>query len=321
MNINQLVRQSSKLKVELKGDMPSHYALSSVLLQNLDMLENCEAGIIADIDNEFLHTFRIAGRRSRTLLNQIRRVYPESRINRFKKVFSWLSESTSIHRDLDVFLTDFPLYEKRITTIGSDILEPLHEHLLSQRKQEHALLLNVFKSRRYASFKLNWRDFLLHAGKYAPRTTDSSLPIHDAVNKAIWRNYNKLLRQGKMIRPSHNYEGIHTLRKNAKKLRYLLESFKSIYSIKKIKLAIKVLKKLQDNMGDIVDMHIQKCVLDEWKQELKKYKNVSAQTLLAINQLGKLCNEDEQIANMKFKKRFNQFSLKANQKLFRNAFH
>jgi len=301
--------------------MPCHYALSSVLLQNLNMLENCEDGIIADIDNEFLHSFRVAGRRSRSLLNQVKQVYPESRITRYKKAFSWLSEFTGVHRDLDVFLADFPVYEKRITSNGIDDLEPLREHLLVQRSQEHSLLLHALASRRYKSFKLNWRNFLLHGGKQVSRTANSSLPIIEVANEAIWRNYRKMIRQRKVITSDYDFESIHTLRKNAKKLRYLLESFKSIYSIKEINLAIRVLKKLQDNLGDIVDMHIQKCMLEQWKQELQNDNNVSAHALLAINQLGMLCNEDELIANRKFKNRFNQFSTETNQKIFHDTFY
>jgi len=301
--------------------MPSHYALSSVLLHNLNVLENCEDGIIADNDNEFLHSFRVAGRRSRSLLNQVKQVYPESRIIRNKKAFSWLSEFTGVHRDLDVFLADFPVYEKRITSNGIDDLEPLREHLLVQRNQEHLLLLHALTSRRYASFKLNWRNFLLHASKQVSRTANSALPIIEVANEAIWRNYRKLIRRGKVITSGYDFESIHTLRKNAKKLRYLLESFKSIYSIKEINLAIRVLKKLQDNLGDIVDMHIQKRMLGQWKQELQNDNNVSAHTLLAINQLGMLCNENELIADRKFKNHFNQFSTETNQKIFHDTFY
>lgn len=301
--------------------MPCRAALSSVLSQNLTMLESCEAGIIADIDNEFLHTFRIAGRRSRSLLNQMKQVYPESRLIRFKNAFSWLSESTSVHRDLDVFLAGFPAYKKRIGIHAADALEPLREQLLSQRYQEHTLLLNVLASRRYASFKSNWRDYLLHTSKQATRSENASLPIIGVTNKAIWHGYHKLIKQGKSITSRYDYENIHALRKNAKKLRYLLESFKSVYASKEINLVIKVLKKLQDNLGAIVDMHVQRALLDEWKQELQTNTYFPAQTLLAINNLGMLCSEDERTAQRKFKKRFNQFSTKDHQELFRDMFH
>jgi len=60
------------------------------------------------------------------------------------------------------------------------------------------------------------------------------------------------------------------------------------------------LKKLQDNLGAIVDMHVQKCLLDEWKQELQTNKYFPAQTLLAINHIGMLYNEYERIAKRKF---------------------
>lgn len=322
MNKKLSIKSSSKLKIKLDGEMPCHTALSSVLLQNLNVLENCEAGIIADKDNEFLHSFRIAGRRSRSLINQIKQVYPESRISRYRNAFSWLSECTGTHRDLDVFLSALHAYKKEVALINPDDLEPLREHLVTQRKQEHALLLNTLTSKRYASFKINWRAYLLLTEKKPSRTRYSSKPIIKIANKAIWHNYQKLIKPGKIIVTSaHTYEGIHTLRKNAKKLRYLLESFKSIYSAKDIDHAIKILKKLQDNLGMIVDMNTQKYMLEEWKQELKTESNVSAQTVSAINQLVVLCNKKKQIAKSKFKNRFNQFSTKHNQNLFKKIFH
>ncbi|MCG8380183.1 MAG: CHAD domain-containing protein [Proteobacteria bacterium] len=321
MNSVQAVKKSPKINVELDGDMPSHYALSAILLQNLNMLERCEPGIIEDNDIEFLHTFRVVGRRSRSLINQLKRIYSVSRITRFKKAFAWLSDFTSLHRDLDVFLADFSRYENRIAHNGINDLEPLRFYLESQRLQEHHFLLNALSSKRYASFKQSWREYLLQTEIQAPRTPNSQVPINRVVNKAIWRNYRKIIKQGKQMVSGYEYDAIHTLRKDAKKLRYLLESFKSIYAIDEINRTIKVLKRLQNNLGDIVDMHTQKFMLEQWKQDLLEENSSTAETQLAINQLVLLCNEGKRVANRKFIKCFKQFSVKSNQKLFQHVFH
>ncbi|NIQ15515.1 MAG: CHAD domain-containing protein, partial [Candidatus Dadabacteria bacterium] len=82
---------SSKLEINLDRDMPSHTALSSALIYNLDIMEKNEIGIMEDIDIEFLHDFRIAGRRSRSVLGQVRDVFPRSPLGRYKNFLSWLS--------------------------------------------------------------------------------------------------------------------------------------------------------------------------------------------------------------------------------------
>ena len=70
-------------------------------------MKDNEKGIIDDIDSEFLHDFRVAVRRTRSLLGQIRYVLPKRRVTRFKRDFAWLGEVTGPARDMDVYLLSF----------------------------------------------------------------------------------------------------------------------------------------------------------------------------------------------------------------------
>ena len=63
-------------------------------------------------------------------------------------------------------------------------------------------------------------------------------------------------------------EALHELRKNCKKLRYLIEFYRSIYSEKDVKPAIKALKILLDNLGLFQDLEVQANKLREFAHQM-----------------------------------------------------
>lgn len=138
----------------------------------------------------------------------------------------------------------------------------------------------------------------------------------DVASESIRDNFRKLLKQGNRINRNYNFEAIHKLRKDGKKLRYLLEAFKSLYPADDVSRVIKNLKKIQDNLGDIVDMHMQQIMLEDWKQAMQNRSNVPENTIKAIEYLESLCREEEKKAGEKFRKRFSRFSDKGNRGLF-----
>lgn len=307
--------------IGITGDMPCHYALSIVLLQNLNILQENEAGIREDKDIECLHHFRVGGRRSRSILNRLKHVYPESRITRFKKAFSWMSDFTGRHRDLDIFLSNSALYEKNFTGSDYSELNGLYVYLQKLREQEHLRLINSLDSKRYESFKINWHNFLVNAIKQPFNTANSSAPIIEIVNQSIWSNYRKLIKQKKKIKSEHDYTEIHKLRITTKKLRYLLDSFYSIYDSNEITRIINILKKLQNNMGDVVDMHNQQVFIEQWKETLQRQNKLTYKKSDIFKKLEMICDNKKNKAMKKFFKQFNTFSAKPKQALFRKVFH
>ena len=70
-------------------------------------MQRNEPGVRADIDSEFLHDYRVAVRRTRSALSQIKDVLPEDKVEHFKTEFGWLGQMTGPTRDLDVYLLQF----------------------------------------------------------------------------------------------------------------------------------------------------------------------------------------------------------------------
>lgn len=305
---------------ELDPQTPAREALSSILLYHLDVLENNEAGIIEDIDAEFLHDFRIAGRYTRSLVSQVKDVYPPARLRRFMDDMRWLSRITSTHRDLDVFLWDLPDYIDIASTNRETELEALKNLLMKQRSAEHRRLVSALKSRKYERFKQDWRKFLEVSGNNKSTSDRGNAPILLSANLAIRNNYRKLLRQGRKIEKKYAYNPLHNLRKTGKKLRYLINTFESLYPEEEMARTTSTLKKLQNNLGKITDMHTQRELTRSWSKLLSDSGEIDQHTLDAIGEIEKFSHKSEKKAARNFKRVYREFSKAGNQKLFTDIF-
>ena len=86
---------SSKLKVGLTPGLSSYEALRTIMKSLLRTIKLNEEGIVKDIDIEFLHDFRVAVRRTRSALSQIKGVLPAEDTEHFKQRFSRLGKMTT----------------------------------------------------------------------------------------------------------------------------------------------------------------------------------------------------------------------------------
>jgi len=76
-----------------------------------------EVNIEKDLDTEFLHDFRVAIRRTRSALGQIKNVFPMRTTNRFKKDFAFVGELSNQLRDLDVYLLKEDTYKTMLPLV------------------------------------------------------------------------------------------------------------------------------------------------------------------------------------------------------------
>ncbi|MDH3871676.1 MAG: CHAD domain-containing protein, partial [Gammaproteobacteria bacterium] len=98
---------STKLNLKLDPAMRADQASKLILHRLLDIMLKNEAGTRVGTDTEFLHDFRVAIRRTRSALTQIKAVFTKRIVERYKAEFAWLGRQTSPSRDLDVYLLNF----------------------------------------------------------------------------------------------------------------------------------------------------------------------------------------------------------------------
>ena len=310
---------SSKLKIPLTAELTMGQALTTALLFLLDILERNIEGIITDTDSEFLHDFRIAGRRSRSLITQVKNIFPSFAELPFKDAFSQLSVKTSENRDLDVFLQEFPDKKALLPAAMQQDLEPLYVVMKEDRNRRREILLKWLVSDDFGKFLVQWREFLNLSIKDELFEDKGKLPVLDVASHSIWKVYKRLIKQGKAVSRTNSFEDLHEVRKTAKKLRYLLETFRNLYPGEQIEQIVQELKRLQNLLGAIVDYHVQQMYLSVWADDMCE-PGFSDATREAVKALITKFNELEDKSCRKFHGRFAEFSGKQNRDRFKLLF-
>lgn len=311
---------TSKLNLQLDPGMRADEATKTVLLRLLETMETNEEGTRLDIDSEFLHDFRVSVRRTRSALSQIKGVLPENILNRFKPEFAWLGQITGPIRDMDVYLLSFDAYRDSLPESVRADLAPLRSFLLDHQQIEQKVLAKALSSSRYKKLVKSWRTYLETPGAKRSPLPNANRPISQIARERTWRVYRRALKEGRAIQPDTPAEALHELRKTCKKLRYLMEFFQSVYPPREIKALIKVLKILQENLGDFQDYEVQVETLKRFSRQMMEEGKTPAETLLAMGILVENISERQRLARQQFAERFHQFSLPENQAHFKALF-
>ena len=306
---------SSKVVIKLKPDMRADKASKVIFRHLLRAMQVNEAGTIADTDTEFLHDFRVAVRRTRACLNQMKNILPSSVIIKHSAFFAWLGQITGPTRDLDVYLLNYEGYKAAIPLSLQEDIVPLYPFL--KEKQVHAQneLAKKLQSSKYRKQLTAWEQYL----NEPTEEKGKKLTIKEQADQRIWKIYKRVLKEGEAIKESSPAEALHDLRKTCKKLRYLMEFFQSFYHEDDIKTLIKALKNFQLVLGDFQDYEIQEIQLKKFSVEMME-NNVSANTFLAMGVLVQYLDTKKNKARNDFSAQFAVFEQPKNQAIFKYLF-
>ena len=236
------------------------------LLASLDAVLDLNApGVEADLDPECLHDFRVATRKARSLVREMRGVFPQSVTRRLRTDLGWLGNRTGRLRDLDVHLIDFSEAIAEGEAATDEATAALRDYLETSRTKEYAALCRVLRSVRYRRVRAAFKRFLESESPARPRSANALVPIEALSAARIVKVYRRTLAEGRAIRDESPSEAVHDLRKTCKRLRYLLEFFRSIHSGKSVARTIERLKRLQDNLGAYQDVQVQRAVLEAFR--------------------------------------------------------
>lgn len=308
---------SALLRTELEPELRADAAVKEVLRSLLETLRLNEAGVKAELDTEFLHDFRVAVRRTRSALGQIRKVFPDRVVQRFTSGFAELGRVSGEARDLDVYLLAFDCDAEKLSEPLQGALDPLRELLRQRAREAHARLNRFLESAAYGRLVRNWSVFLDMPPPRRPRAAKALLPVRVIADRRIWKLYRRVLEQGEAIVPESPAEQVHALRKTAKKLRYLMEFFRSLYPREKIEPLVKILKGLQDHLGEYQDVHVQIASLRDFAAELRE-AGVPIEALLAVGALLDRLHRREKILREGFAERFAEFAESGHQRKFKS---
>ena len=288
------------------------------LLASLDaVMETNAPAIEADLDPECLHDFRVATRKARSLLGEMKRVFPPSVVRRLRSDLGWLGKRTGPVRDLDVHLLEF----RPVAHVGEggegNATAVLRDHLEESRKREYRALCSTLRSARYRRVRSAFRKFLESEPPARPRSENALVPIAALSAVRILKVYRRILAEARAIGDDSPPEALHELRKSCKRLRYLLEFFRGIHPAKPVERTISRLKRLQDNLGAYQDLQVQRAELQEFRERAR-----TALDAAGIDTIDDQCAslaERERKTRVEFAARFSNYDSKRAHKEFAAA--
>lgn len=304
---------SSKLSLSLAPETSTYDAARQIHRCLLATMRANEAGTVDDIDREFLHDFRVAVRRARSALKELPGALPVDVEQTFGEEFRWLGRVTTPTRDLDVYLLEFPSFSDAVGAAAGD-LAPLHGFLRSEQRRAHSALRRALRSARYRRLQAQWGRVVDAEAPSAPAGPAGSVPIGETADARIRKVARRVLRDGAAIDSGSAAEALHDLRKRAKKLRYLLEFFASLYDRKRHAEVVSALRGLQDNLGAFQDSQVQRQAVEGFAEQLAATGSNPAASLLAIGRLVAVFDERQRHARAEFTERFAAFAAPENRR-------
>ncbi len=298
---------SSKVGIKLAPGLRSDAAAGAVLARLADIAEVNVPGTLNDLDAEFLHDLRVAVRRARSVLRELKGVHPPVPWTHLREELKWVQAMTGPVRDLDVQLEEWE--ELTAGVPRSDDLAPLHDMLRERREVELKALRRGLRGKRFKAALEAWRALaaMPPAEPDDPERPLAAVPIEAVGGEKIRSVYRRMVRDGQAIDDDSPDEALHDLRKRGKVLRYLLEFFGGLYPAEVVKPMVAALKGLQDVLGRFQDRAVQAEQLRALGPELAAAEGGPA-ALMALGLTVEALLEDQRAARADFAARFAVFA-------------
>ena len=261
---------ASSSEVTLKHTDTATRAFRRVLSQQGDIVAATWPGARDDLDPEFLHDLRIALRKARTVLRSSRRVMPAEARRDALDLAGALARQTGAARDLDVHLMAWESHVSALDPSERALLEPVRELLALRREQAHARLVEAMHAADRDRWLHRWQELVgatSEPGRVRP--LQARRPAGRVIATRIEQAHDRLIRDGRSITATSPSEAVHRLRKDAKHLRYLLESFGSLIAKPHRRAYGAQLEAVQDLLGAFQDATVHRALLDDVAIELR----------------------------------------------------
>jgi len=305
----------SKHRIPLDPTQRSDSAVRNILLHLLVILERNVEGTIDDLDTEFLHDLRVACRRTRSALTQLKGVLPTETTAPIGAEFKWLGDVTGPLRDLDVLLLAMPTYRALLSPPANTDFDALEKLIRSTRARAHRSVVRALRSDRFGRLVSSWRKTLEAIDQSS--APHASRPTVELANERVTKAHRRVLERGRGLDNDPSAGALHRLRIDVKKLRYLLEFFHNLYPEEDINARIKELKRLQNILGVFNDMEIQSNRLSDFTHELQADSAVGTSSILTLGRLAATLEERQKELRPVFHDAFKEFSSNPVQAAFR----
>jgi len=230
-------------RVELDCAMTVEQAARALVGASLDQLQANEEGVLGSNDPEFVHQARVGLRRMRSALRIFRDVLPPE-AQAWRTELGDLARTLGEARDWDVFATEtLPPLAKAFGDAA--IARRLARRAAAPRKLALAKARDALRSKRFSALVLDLSKWL------AGSPTDFQAPGTDLLafaTRLARRRHRKLLADAEGL-AGRTPEERHAVRIDAKRLRYAVDGFASLFKAKRVERYLDDLAALQDVLG------------------------------------------------------------------------
>ena len=241
----------------LNKNMTFEEILGKILNSLLEEIKGEMPGVIEGKNDENMHNFRVAVRRTKTLLKIFRKYLSGDGVY-FKKKLTKIMKETQRKRDLDVLIKSLDLYVK-------EEKEEIRLKIEKEMRIEQGRVLSIIGSREFNGFLMDLEEAVKKGALFINKL-DETEPA-DYFSLMIKKTYKKL----RIIikNTSLDNEELHMLRLVFKEFRYMLEFSADVIKQDMIIKIISDVKKIQESLGAAHDKIVQinnfKKLLDDSK--------------------------------------------------------
>lgn len=308
----------AKPRLSLKKNQRSDDVLKLILGHLQKTVAANVDGIVRDLDVEFLHDFRVACRRARAALSQVKGVLPQADAANLAAELKWLGEATGACRDLDVYLLEMDVYRRQLGDSAGSI-DDFEKLLRRERARALRRVRGALRSKRFSKLLGDWI-VLAETSSSSADAPNAKQPISATASKKILKAYKRMVKRGTRLPDPPPAENLHRLRIDAKRLRYLLEFFGNLWPRTTITRLVKELKQFQDILGGANDMAVQQRHLAAFAETLMAKGSTRAGTVFAMGRLADAMAERQETYAEAFAERFEVFAGEQSRALYRETF-
>ena len=265
-----------------------------------------EAGIVDDIDTEFLHDYRICVRKIRSVLSLIKGIYPEEKTEELKAAFAQFCEVTNRLRDLDVYLLARKEYTAMLPAAFRPALEEMFQDFAKERRRALRKVVAHLGSPAYRA-AIEAAEVFFAGPSHLPETEVSQSPVGPLVARRIDRSYKRVVKIERSLGADTPDEAVHQVRIHCKKLRYLVEFFSELLPADETEYIEKQLRRLQNCLGLFNDYSVQQRALMNYWELKRKDTGDYEELAMSLGGLVALLNHDQQAERDRFHNTLDEF--------------
>jgi CHAD domain-containing protein len=210
-------------------------------------------------DPEHLHDLRVALRRTRTIVAAGRRVLPRAVRDDLTSELAWFARATGRPRDLDVHVEALLGIRERLDAPSA--IDPVIDRIQAERADAHAKLVTLQGEERAGTLRAALGGWCAVPDGWVRGGRDADRPVGEVAAIRIGNAHLRVREGLTRARQAGEDEALHRLRRDVKRLRYLLEAFGGLGGRGHQRSVLWHLRALQDVLGEHQDTVVQRCQL------------------------------------------------------------